>query len=159
MSGAIIGINPTQVDTVAAFRPGTRGGFDHPTLGYQEYVYGKASGAVILGGAVVEQAGFTFAALTTANSGNGARVGVAPVALAANQFGWFQVYGKAGLRTAASAAANARLNTTATAGQLDDDGTAASKSVLGAVLLTATGGAAAVNADAVLNYPQVGITL
>lgn len=159
----IIGIARDEVTAATgapAFRLGTRGGYDSPTQGFQEFVYGRANGAVTgLGFACVEQTGFDFAMLTTANSGNGSRVGAAQAAMLDNQYGWFQVYGKGSLRTLASAAANARLNTTATAGAVDDDGTAASKSILGAAILTATGGAAATNADAIFNYPQVGITL
>lgn len=163
MSSAIIGIDPSDVGSatkVAEFKLGTRGGFDHPDFGYQEFVYGRANGAITGPGFLcIEQTGFDFAMLTTANSGNGARVGAAQTVLADNQYGWFQVYGKGSLRTLASAAANTRLNTTATAGAVDDDGTAASKSILGAVLMTATGGAAATNPDAIFSYPIVGITL
>lgn len=163
MSGAIIGIMPnkfTVATKAAEFKLGTRAGYDHPDHGYQEFVYGRANGAVTgLGYLCIEQTGFDFAELTTANSGNGSRVGAAQVALADNQYGWFQVYGKGSLRTLASAAANSRLNTTATAGAVDDDGAVASKSILGTVILTATGAAAATNADAIFSYPIVGITL
>jgi predicted DNA-binding ribbon-helix-helix protein len=44
------------------------------------------------------------------------------VALLDNEYGWFQVLGKGSLRTLASAAIGTRLNTTATAGAVDDDG-------------------------------------
>jgi hypothetical protein len=59
----------------------------------------------------------------------------------------------------ASAAIGTRLNSTATGGAVDDDGTASSEQIFGIVLLTATGGAAATNADSVFTYPVVGITL
>lgn len=168
MSGAIIGISPTQITAataVPAFRLGTRGGYDHPTLGYQEFVYGRASGAVTgLGYLCLEATGFDFVMATLTTSapgaqGPGSRAGAAQAALADNEYGWFQVYGKGSLRTAASAAIGTRLNTTATGGQVDDDGTAGSEQILGLVLMTATGGAAATNADAMFSYPVVGITL
>lgn len=166
--GAIIGISPTQITAataVPAFRLGTRGGYDHPTLGYQEFVYGRANGAVTgLGYLCLEATGFDFlmATLTTSApgaQGPGSRAGAAQAALADNEYGWFQVYGKGSLRTAASAAIGTRLNTTATGGQVDDDGTAGSEQIMGVVLMTATGGAAATNADAMFSYPVVGVTL
>lgn len=166
--GAIIGISPTQITAATAtpaFRLGTRGGYDNPTLGYQEFVYGRANGAVTgLGYLCLEATGFDFVMATLTTSapgaqGPGSRAGAAQAALADNEYGWFQVYGKGSLRTAASAAIGTRLNTTATGGQVDDDGTAGSEQVLGIVLMTATGGAAATNADAMFSYPVVGVTL
>jgi hypothetical protein len=168
MSAAVIGIDKTQVtgaSAVAAFRLGTVGGYDDPTLGYQEFIYGRADGAVTgLGFLCVEATGFDFAMATVTNtapgvSGFGSRVGAAQAALADNEFGWFQIYGKGSLRTLASAAKGTRLNTTATGGALDDDGTASSEAINGVVLHTATGGAAATNADAMFSYPSVGVTL
>jgi hypothetical protein len=166
--GAIIGISPTQITAataVPAFRLGTRGGYDNPTLGYQEFVYGRANGAVTgLGYLCLEATGFDFVMATLTTSapgaqGPGSRAGAAQAALADNEYGWFQVYGKGSLRTAASAAIGTRLNTTATGGQVDDDGTAGSEQIMGVVLMTATGGAAATNADAMFSYPVVGVTL
>lgn len=168
MSGAIIGISKAEVTAATAapaFRLGTRGGYDDPTNGYQEFVYGRAAGAVTAAGyACVEATGFDFAMASTTTtapgqSGPGSRVGVAQAALADNEFGWFQVYGKGAVRTLGLAAKGTRLNTTGTAGALDDDGTAGAESVLGIVLGTATGADAATNADAMLSYPVVGITL
>jgi hypothetical protein len=167
MSGAIIGISPTQITAAtatAAFRLGTRGGYDHPTLGYQEFVYGRANGAVTgLGYVCLEQTGFDFVMASTTTSapgasGPGTRVGAAQAALADNEYGWFQVYGKGSLRTAGAAAIGTRLNTTGTGGALDDDGTASSEQIFGVVLLTLTGGAAT-SSDAMFSYPVVGITL
>ena len=168
MSSAVIGIDKTQVtgaSAVAAFRLGTVGGYDDPTNGYQEFIYGRADGAVTgLGYLCVEATGFDFAMATTTNTapgaaGFGSRVGAAQAALADNEFGWFQIYGKGSLRTLASAAKGTRLNTTATGGAVDDDATASSEAIVGLVLGTATGGAAATNADATFSYPTVGVTL
>lgn len=168
MSGAIIGIGPADIVSATgtpAFRLGTRGGHNHPTNGYQEFVYGRANGAVTAAGYVcVEQTGFDFGmisvtATTPGTAGPGSRVGVAQAALADNEYGWFQVYGKGSVRTLASAAKGTRLNSTATNGALDDDGGVGSESVLGVVLGTATGGAEATNSDAMLTYPVVGLTL
>jgi hypothetical protein len=168
MAQATIGISKDAIVSatgVPAFRLGTVGGYDDPTNGYQEFVYGRASGAVTAAGyACVEATGFDFAMASTTTtapgaSGFGTRVGVAQAALADNEYGWFQIFGKGSVRTLASAAKGTRLNTTATAGALDDDGTAGSEAIFGLVLGTATGGAEATNADAMLAYPTVGTTL
>jgi len=168
MAQATIGISADQVTastSTAAFRLGTVGGYDSPTLGYQEFVYGSANGVITAAGyGVVEQTGFDFIMATTTttapgSSGYGTRFGAAQAALADNEFGWFQIYGKGSLRTLASAAKGTRLNSTATGGALDDDGTASSEAIVGIVILTATGGSAATNADAMFSYPSVAETL
>ena len=58
----------------------------------------------------------------------------------------------------ASAAANVRLNSTATGGSPDDDGTSTTKTLDGIYLTTARGGSNG-SAPGVLNYPQVGVTI
>ena len=48
MAQATIGLSKDQVTAAtatAAFRLGTVGGYDDPTNGYQEFVYGRADGA------------------------------------------------------------------------------------------------------------------
>jgi hypothetical protein len=168
MAQATIGISAAEVTastSTAAFRLGTVGGYDHPTLGYQEFVYGRANGAVTAAGFLcVEETGFDFVMASTTTtapgaSGFGSRAGAAQAALADNEFGWFQIYGKGSVRTLASAAKGTRLNSTGTAGAVDDDGTAGSEEVVGLTLGTATGGSAATNVDACFNYPSVGATL
>ena len=168
MAQATIGLSKDQVTgatATAAFRLGTVGGYDDPTNGYQEFVYGRAAGAVTGAGYLcVEATGFDFAMVsvtTTAPgaSGFGSRCGAAQAALADNEYGWFQIYGKGSVRTLASAAKGTQLNTTATGGALDDDATAGAEVINGLVLGTATGGAAATNADALFSYPTVGRTL
>ena len=167
MSDATIGIQPDAIRTAtqtAAFRLGTRAVYDDPAAGTKEYIYGKANAAITAQTYCVESTGNTYDMITTAltapgASGHGSRVGVAQATLAINQYGWFQVFGKANGNTLASAAKGTRMNTTATAGALDDDGTAGSRAVNGVVLGTATGGAQANNADTYLNYPTVGVTL
>lgn len=168
MGAAIQGIQPTKkwaATDVPEFKLGQIGGYDDPSLGYQEFVFGRANGAVTgLGYACVELTGFDFimatvTQTTAGTAGFGTRVGVAQAALADNEYGWFQIYGKGSLRTLASAAKGTRLNTTATGGALDDDAGVGSEAVFGVVLGTATGGAEATNADAIFNYPTVGTTL
>lgn len=168
MAQATIGISKDAVAAATAvpeFRLGTVGGYDDPTNGYQEFVYGRANGAVTAAGYVcVEETGVDFAMInstktTPGTAGFGSRVGVAQAVLADNQYGWFQIYGKGSVRTLALAAKGTRLNTTATDGALDDDATAGSEAIFGIVLGTATGAVAATNADAVIVYPSVGTTL
>ena len=177
MSSSIIGIGPGDIALVApagvpAFKVGTIGGYDNATpdgssvIGYQEFIYGIATAGITQFFACVEGIlNGNFSMITTANTaagqlgGHGSRVGVAQATLLTGQGGWFQVLGKATVNTLASAAVGTRLNTTATAGSVDDDGTAASRSINGIVLKTATGGAQANNADARLMYPTVGVTL
>jgi len=170
MGQAIIGINPAQINIVAAvadFRVGTVGGYDDPTDGYKEYIYGMATAAITAAGyACVEGVlNANFSMVTTANTaagqlgGHGSRVAMAMNAIPINNYGWLQIYGKGSLRTLASAAIGTRLNTTATAGAVDDDGAGSSRAINGIVLKTVTGGAEATNADARFSYPTVGATL
>ena len=168
MAQATIGLSKDQVTAAtatAAFRLGTVGGYDDPTNGYQEFIYGRADGAVTGAGYLcVEETGFDFAMATTTTtapgaSGPGTRCGAAQAALADNEYGWFQIYGKGSVRTLASAAKGTQLNSTATGGAVDDDATAGSEVINGLVLGTATGAAAATNADAIFSYPTVGRTL
>lgn len=165
--GATIGVDVTKVRTSAEgpeFKLGTRAVVE-TSDGSKGYIYGQARGAVTGAGYVcVAQTGFDFAMATVTETapgttGPGSPVGVAMAAMADNGYGWFQISGKGTVRTLASAAKGTRLNSTATAGCLDDDGTASSEQILGVVLGTATGGAEANNADAYLTYPVVGVTL
>lgn len=125
-----------------------------------EWVLGKANTAVTAGYACVLDTSWGADHITTTNGLRGLLVGVAQVDIAALSYGWFQRSGKAsvGVRVLASAAANARLNTTATAGALDDDATTGAKEILGIALTTANGGSTAL-AAAMLNFPAVGVTL
>jgi len=155
--GYVVGINPTQ--TVASLNEGK--GFALGTLGQDNegnvYVYCQASGAITGEGyACFIDESFQAALLSTSNDDFGDRVGIAPVAFADNEYGWVQVYGICNIQVAASAAANAVLMTTATAGQLDD--TATGVSVAGAILTTARGGTAG-TAAGFINWPTIGATV
>ena len=97
--------------------------------------------------------------ISTSNDAIGNRVAIAPAAMAAGDQGWFQISGFCdNVQVLASCAANARVNTTATAGALDDDGTAGSMSILGLALSTARA-ASQGNAPAILSYPTVGVVI
>jgi hypothetical protein len=168
MAQAIIGLSKDQVTAAtatAAFRLGTVGGFDDPANGYQEFIYGRANGAVTGAGYLcVELTGFDFTlasvtSTTPGTAGPGTRAAAAQAALADDEYGWFQIYGKGALRTLAAAVKGTQLNTTATAGAVDDDASSGAEVVNGLTLLTTTGGAAATNPDAMFSYPTVGRTL
>lgn len=122
------------------------------------YVYVQASAAIAANDVAFFTGAYAATALSTSNDARGNKVGVAPVAFAANEFGWLQVDGAASVNVLANAAANARLNTTATAGKLDDDGTVGAMQVQG-VYLTSANGAGTNAAAAVLNNPFIDVTL
>lgn len=127
--------------------------------GGAEFIYVKYAAATVAGDAVHLDKDHLATRLTTSSSPLGARVAVARTTSAAiNEFGWVQVAGQAPLNVAASAAANVLLNTTATAGRLDDDAGTGAKRIERAVLNAANGGSAAV-VEATLSYPTVGATL
>lgn len=126
----------------------------------KEYVWLQASAAITGAGFVCFMTAANLATmLSTANDAIGSRVAIAPAAMATGDRGWFQIYGNCdAVQVLASCAANVRVNTTATAGALDDDGTVGSMSILGLVLSTARA-ASQGNAPAILSYPTIGVTL
>lgn len=123
-----------------------------------KWMYVRASGAITAAGYVVSiDENFSAAMVSTSNDAEGDLVGVAPVAFADGDYGWVQVSGVCVVRVAANAAANVTLNTTATAGELDDDGAAGSMRIDGLVLTTANGGAAATAAAVLSDAIIVGV--
>lgn len=150
----VIGINPTQVDTDATFKVGQIG----EDASGNQYVYVSAGSAVTANYNVVISAAYAANHITTTNGVYGLKVGVAPAAAASGSYFWAQIYGNATAQVLASCAANARVNTTATAGALDDDGGTGAKEIRG-FSLSAARAATAGTAAAILNYPIVGATL
>ena len=124
-----------------------------------EYVYVQAGVGGITANfvATIDEA-YGAVMVSTSNDARGDLLGVAPVTIAASSFGWVQVKGVCNVQVAASCAANVRLNTTATAGQLDDDGTAGSIACDG-IFLTTARAASAGTAPGVLNYAIQGVTI
>lgn len=161
------GIDPTQ--TWSTTEPPTYGlgdvVFNKTSAGIKGYVLCKDSGSGVTGdGYVVLMDGSSYdavmASTTTSAPGTGAGklAGVARAAVTASYYFWAQIYGPGVVRTNALCAAYTVLNTTGTAGQIDDDATAGAEVVDGIVLDTATGGAAATTA-AWIQWPKVGRTL
>lgn len=123
-----------------------------------EWVYVQANGAITGAGyVVVIDEAWQAAHATNTTAVYGQQIGVAGTDFADDDYGWVQVFGTCNIRVAASCAANAVITSTTTAGQLDDAAGAGTKTINGAVLTTANGGAAG-NAEGVLTYPTVGAT-
>ena len=125
------------------------------------YTFIVAGGAITGAGFVVTiDAAGSATMLSTANDARGNRVGVALGAIASGEFAWVQTSGVfANIQVLASCAANARLNTTATAGALDDDGTVGSF-VIDHIVLTTARAASQGNAPGVAaNNAAVGAVL
>jgi hypothetical protein len=123
--------------------------------------YVQASAAVTAGFACqINPVNNTIQHVTTANSLRGYAIGVPAVSIPSGSFGWVQRAGQAliGVQMLASAAINARLNTTATAGAIDDDATVGAKEIVGLTATTANGGSAALT-PAVLSWPLINATL
>lgn len=163
----IIGINPTQkwgATEVPGFKLGECAGYDDPTLGFQGFVFGRANGAITGAGYIcVEQTGFDFALASLTStapgaSGHGTRVAGAMGALADNEYGWFQIYGKGNVRCLGATAIGTRLNSSSTGGAVDDAGTVGSEAINGLVIMTLTAGDATCP-DGMYSFPTVGATL
>lgn len=151
----VVGINPAAVFTPGVtmnvnppFQLGTRLRGD----GGREYIFVKAGGAITGAGYVLWVDKTNSAVmLSTSNDAGGEMVGIAPAAMSTGDYGWAQVLGPCSVRVLASCVANARLNTTGTAGAVDDDATAGSFPIPGLVITTTNGGAAAVQ-PGLINY-------
>lgn len=162
MSGPMAGVDFdgafTVRDRAQPFPPFTLGARMQDDAG-NEYVYVQADGAITAGDVVIVSEAFQADALDTTNS-NGAigdTVGVAKGTLADDDYGWVQVYGVApAVNAATGATANTVLNSTGTAGRVDDDATGGSESITG-LYITAT--AADNTAAGILRYPYIEATL
>lgn len=149
-----VGAGYRITEAARSFSPGTLGRGDYGS----RWVYGQAGAALAAGDVCYFSKEFVAAQLTTSASPRGALIGVPRVAVASGSWAWFQISGQCPITTAGAVAVNARLNTTATAGALDDDGTSGAKVIEGAVLAVAAAGASTGN-EATLNDPYVGATL
>lgn len=161
----ILGIDPTRIWASTDIPGYTVGQLAVDNVGrIYQFVSGNPAVDVSINNFVRISPAGVIATLSTTSSAPGTGQGH-PVGLVVslediptNGWGWVQRFG-AGLaqgNAATGAAANTELNTTGTAGRLDDDATAGSEVVPGVVLrLTASGNLA----DCFLNWPYVGRTL
>ena len=119
------------------------------------YVYGRATAIVTGAGYVCSITNAGLATMTDTDVAatflQGNRVVVAPAAFAADDYGWFQVYGACSVMSEQDALANAKLASTATAGQVDD-AAATGIFINGLHFQTATGGTDALNATAFIKW-------
>ncbi len=141
-------LNPVPVGTIALGRDGSQ----------WVYVLFGSGGVTGLGYVVVVDEDFLAVMMSNSVGGLGDKIAVAPVAAAAGDYGWVQVYGTCDdIQVAASCAANVVLASTTTAGQIDDSVTTPTKNITGIILTTARGGSAG-TAPGYLNFPVVGTT-
>jgi hypothetical protein len=153
-----VGANFDQATDDAVFELGTimlgQGG--------KIYIYLQANGAVTGDGYVVSfQEDFDAAMIdtdTAATITEGRNVAVAECAVSNNQYFWGQIYGPCGIRSEASALADAFLGPTGDAGQVDD-AAATGVYIAGMVFNTATGGADAVNTTGYIRWPVVTVRM
>ena len=152
-----LGVNVTEISTTEDRTLGDRvTGNDGST-----FVFVQANGAITGDGYVVlidETWQADMIDTTNSATGFGQQVGVARVAFADNDYGWIQISGVANIRVLANAAANAQLNSTATAGVLDDDATSGAEEVSGVAATTAAGGVEA-TVEGYLSFPVITITI
>lgn len=131
----VVGTQLTEVSTTS----GNVLGNVAETPDGKRYIYAKASSACAQYDVVAIDESFLAVPITKTLADAGNRVGVAGVAFAANEFGWFQIRGICTINVLASCAADVALYTSATAGSLDDTTTSQTK-INGIVLTTARGG-------------------
>jgi hypothetical protein len=158
-----IGINPTDVWAATAIPGFSVGTFGEDNLG-REYVFMKADATGWTGAGYVcyigaGTAGMITTTTTTPGTDSSQPVGIAQAAVAANGWGWLCVRGiGVNIRVAASCVKGTVLNTTATAGTIDDDATAGAEVIQGLCITTTNGGSPG-NQPGNLIYPSVGRTL
>ncbi len=122
------------------------------------YVFFGSGGVTGLGYVVVIDEDFGAVMMSNSVGGMGDKIAVAPVAAAAGDYGWVQVYGTCdSIRVAASCAANVVITSTTNAGELDDAAGTGTKNLTGIVLTTARSATAGL-APGELNFPVVGTT-
>jgi hypothetical protein len=97
---------------------GTRVKAEHETYGAGEFIYLLGVASTALGSFVTYNADDFSSALLAANAKG--PVAIAMSANVADQYGWYQIYGKAVGTVLASFADNADIYATATAGSVDD---------------------------------------
>ena len=157
---AIYGINATATPEYpgAPFAVGTA---VKGSLG-SEYVFcsNTTTAALVAGDVVQITNAFAASQITTATAKFGSQVGVVPVAVTQSTstttyYFWAQVRGVGSVNVIASAAANAKLSTTATVGRLSDATTTGQVKITGITLQTANTGVAGATANATIANPIV----
>lgn len=116
---AIVGVQQIDDTSTTKQHPlGTRVKAVDPTYGAGEFIYLKGVASTVIGSWVTYNLDDGTTDLLAANA-----IGPVAVAMSANvadQYGWYQVYGKAVGKALASYADNGLVYATATAGSIDD---------------------------------------
>lgn len=159
----ILGLNPASAITSdgelqgSSMNLGARG----VTYDGKEWVFCQATTAITGAGycCTFDEA-YAAAMLSTSNDARGDLVGVPAVAAGSGEYLWLQVKGPAQVLCVAATAVNTRLNATATAGQLDDNGSASGGvEVQNIFVTTSTASSAAGLNPCILNYPIQGAVI
>lgn len=124
----------------------------------REFVFCAMGAGGLTGAGYVVSIDANFTALMATNTASlfGQQVGVGQVAAAAGEFVWVQIYGNAQVWTDVAVVA-VRMQTTTTAGQIDDAAGTGTKQIPG-LSLTAARVSTAGLAPAILTYPTIGAT-
>lgn len=158
----ILGLDPTRVwddseDEVPEFKVGQLGADEAGNV----FQFVRANGALTVGDVVaideVYDADAVETTVSTPTTGQGLPLGVAVSVLADNDWGWVQRVGVcASINCVSDTGVHTELNTTASAGRLDDDATVGAEKVPG---ITITGSIASNRAAGLLNWPFIGATI
>ena len=135
--------------------PGVGELFTHTDGRVYMFVRYGAGGATANFVVSINAAGTAVMATNTVSS-FGERVGVAVSTAAANEWGWALVFGPIDVQTDV-ATVNTRMQTTTTAGQIDDAAGTGTKQINGLTLTTARTVSAGL-APALLTWPTIGAT-
>jgi hypothetical protein len=148
---ALIGTNVTAPAATSSFRLGSR----NVDESGNEFVYVHANGAITGAGytCAIDSA-YEATMVSTSNDLANNWVGVPLAAFADNDYGWLQIRGTGSVRVANGALKDVSLNTTGTAGLIDDDATAGAFKITG-LYLVATASSGPSNWACVLNYPAL----
>lgn len=160
MTNVVMGAFPGDVLTAAELEAGRGFGLgdrytDH--LG-REYVFVTFGAGGATGAGYVVSINENFSAVMATNTASlfGQQVGIAQAAAASGEFGWVQIFGNAQVWTDVAVVA-VRMQTTTTAGQIDDASGTGTKQIPG-LSLTAARVSTAGLAPAILTYPTIGAT-
>lgn len=114
----LLGQNIDETSTTKKHALGTRVTCKHATYGVGEFIYLQGVASTAANSWVTYNADDNTTALLAANAIG--PVGVSMSANVASQYGWYQIWGKAVGKAAASYADNGLVYATATAGTIDD---------------------------------------
>lgn len=127
----------------------------------KEWVFLKATTAVTGAGYIVKfDEDYAADMLSSSNDARGDLVAIPNCAVGSGEFFWGQVKGPSNVLCVAATAVNVRLNATATAGQLDDNGSAANGVEVENIFVTTSSASSAQGLNpCILNYPIQGAAI